>query len=1485
MISGDILHGAWLPATQRLFVWGETAEPVRRKGRQPKIPLHPFQSLLPTLRERLDELGVAVELAEHTQTFWLPSASRAPLPSSELVATGAVELPRGAAELAPWQVTGLLLPAGVALDVLPALRGEDGHDRACGADLRFWRVAALLALQLLAGQQFMPALLRDGNRLRAAWRPRPDPPAAQNIAALAESLPPVCRAAVDDPAAAPTPRELVDDFLAAAVDGSVRLSLARSQAMTTPGGQWLEALLGPDPILNLKGRAADELFESWQSWVRQAQVAGDDVFRVTFRLEPPDEASDPWQLVYLLQASDDPSLLVPATLVWRERGPSFSYLHRRFEQPQERLLAALGYAARCFPPIEASLQQAAPEVARLSANEAFSFLTQAAPLLEQSGFGVLVPAWSISQSARLQLRARAKSVSSPNARSRLGLDTLVDFDWELSLGGETVERAEFERLVALKTPLVQLRGQWVLLDPAQMQKALAFFERHNGELDLSDTLRLALDTGAAEHDGIPVAEVDADGWLNDLLGSLRDLQQLELLATPGGLHGQLRPYQVRGYSWMAFLRRFGLGACLADDMGTGKCLAADTPVPINGTLRTIESIWNTYAGATLFDGEGYWATPTAPLLVNAIDEQSGRIVSAPVRRLYRQHVHEPMRKLRLADGSCITITRRHRLLTDKGWTNELQTGDYVCVPARLIWEGQPVDPDLVTFLAWQIAEGHEVHKTAQVSITQKDVRQLEELLQTIHRIGERYHLKINRPEIHAHSSRSAACLNLSSVAYRRFLTANGYNWGKLSREKSIPDFIMRADQDSVRLFLSHYFEAEGSAVAHMRSIEIGTASPLMIGQLGVLLRRFGIWMRVAAKKKCATNGKRIYRTYYIGIIGGNSARRFRQEIDFLSPRKQRKLEAICARTSNTNVEGIPASDLVADAVKTTNLPLLHWGMRSPVYIDGSQQFSRTSLERVLHGCDRILSGQAEQEYRLLPRSKWTKQTLEAYAHLDERQVNSTRQQLRRLLDQEVFYCRIAAIEAVEYEGWVYDLEIATHHNFVANNILCHNTIQTISLLLHEREQLGVTAPSLLVCPTSVIGNWVRELQRFAPSLRVMAHRGTERKQGAAFAEAAAEHDIVLTSYPLLARDQETLHSVSWGSAVLDEAQNIKNPHARQAQAARGIVAQNRVALTGTPVENRLSELWSIMAFLNPGYLGSEAAFRRELARPIERTGDQAARERLRRLTAPFVLRRLKTDPTIISDLPEKLEIKEYCSLTPEQATLYQAVVEQELNQIEASEAGDSAIARRGQVLAMLMKLKQVCNHPAQFLHDGSAVDGRSGKLQRLEEMLEEVYAVDERALIFTQFAEMGTLLQRQLQRVFGDVLFLHGGTPARERDAMVRRFEAPGGPHMFVLSLKAGGTGLNLVAANHVFHFDRWWNPAVENQATDRAFRIGQTRNVQVHKFICGGTLEEHIDELIESKRALAESVLGADESWLTELSTAQLRDLVALRRDEVTEG
>jgi SNF2 family DNA or RNA helicase len=994
----SILHGTWLPRKNKFFVWGESLQFSKRRGSE--SPPHPFQT-------KLDDLPILGNCERRTLKVWLPAVGETPVPSPELVATGAIA-PEGTPSLVPWKVTGWLVPINDGLDFL--FNMQKLH---IGADLAAWRVAALLAMEIVSSQQVMPSLKMKGPELLATWRPRPSPATAHKLAAVIRALPPLSRAFITEPGAALTSQVLVNHFVAAAVDiASREAQRNRKFKSGTPGGAWLAGLGSDGPLVKLRDVGAFRLYNGWKEWSSQSDVAGDEKFRITFRLELPEGRSQTWLLSYLLQASDDPSLVIPAAQVWRETGSTFKYLNRRFEHPQEKLLKGLGYASRLFPPINASLRSAAPEGAQLNNDDAFLFLKEAAPLLEQSGFGVLIPAWW-TQTARLQAKARLSPQSAKvESSGLLNFESLVNFEWELTLAGEKISRSEFERLAALKEPLVQVRGQWVVMDPNQAQAALRFFDKGGGKMTLPEAMRLGLDMDtSAVPPGVDVVGVETGGWLRDLFTRLNDSAQLELLPVPLALKAELRPYQQRGYSWLAFLRQVGFGACLADDMGLGK------------------------------------------------------------------------------------------------------------------------------------------------------------------------------------------------------------------------------------------------------------------------------------------------------------------------------------------------------------------------------------------------------------------------------------------------------------------------------------TIQALSLLLREREQ-PVMAPALVVCPTSVVGNWVREIERFAPSLKVLVHRGLDRKKSSAFVNEVKAYDVVITSYPLLTRDRAVLTEVAWGTAILDEAQNIKNSGAKQAQAARTLKAANRVALTGTPVENRLGELWSIMAFLNPGYLGSEDSFRKNYARPIERLNDTDAAARLRKLTAPFVLRRMKTDTSIIADLPEKMEMKVYCPLTKEQATLYQAVVRDALTQVDLAQAGGDAMKRRGQVLAMLLRLKQICNHPAQFLGDGSPLEGRSGKLARLTEMLEEACAEGDRVLIFSQFAKMGALLQTYLAQALNEeVLFLYGGTKAKDRDVMVRRFQSPDGPKIFVLSLKAGGTGLNLTAASHVFHFDRWWNPAVENQATDRAFRIGQTRNVQVHKFICGGTLEDKIDIMIESKKALAESVLGAGEAWLTELNTDQLRDLVSLRQ------
>ncbi len=448
---------------------------------------------------------------------------------------------------------------------------------------------------------------------------------------------------------------------------------------------------------------------------------------------------------------------------------------------------------------------------------------------------------------------------------------------------------------------------------------------------------------------------------------------------------------------------------------------------------------------------------------------------------------------------------------------------------------------------------------------------------------------------------------------------------------------------------------------------------------------------------------------------------------------------------------------------------------------------------------------------------------------------------------------------------------------LADDMGLGKTVQALVLIRKAWEESR--QPTLLVCPTSVIGNWQREASRFVPDLPVHIHHGGDRPTGKKFQRLVKDSGLVLTSYALLHRDSELLGQVSWSNAILDEAQNIKNPETKQSRAARSMKANFRIALTGTPVENHVGDLWAIMDFLNPGLLGNRTDFRRRYFLPIQTRQDPDATAKLKRATGPFILRRLKTDKSVIADLPEKVEMKVFCRLTKEQASLYQAAVDDAMSPIESADG----IARRGQVLALLLRLKQICNHPAHYLADGSPLPKRSGKLNRLTELLDEIRDAGERVLIFSQFTEMGVMLQRHVQESFGkEALFLHGAVTRKGRDELVRRFQSDEGPWAFVLSLKAGGTGLNLTNANHVIHFDRWWNPAVEDQATDRAFRIGQKRNVMVHKFICSGTLEERIDMTIDRKKDVAGRVIGSGEQWLTDLSNRELRDILALSDDAV---
>lgn len=1240
----SILHAAWLPLQEtlsggELFLWCrnldyavqpqstvDTPTAVGNDERQ-RVPSHPQQMPLGQLRQQLLHQfpGLSIDKMRPTSaTAWFPTSNGIPesrrtvfqhastqnsmediLPiekeyngdhsdsrngideqqpstddlagqddSSEKNIDGIPSVEHTV--LAPWQITGIAISAIDALRFLSQLSNQeildtsrvhtnkDELDRSddqngaiqkngtpllldrlrIGNDLLFFSSISKFALEILVGQHYLPSVWLDAScGFFALWQPAIfDAKIQERFEALIQEMPPVCRAYnLESPSDALSAAHITERIVATLADSAIREWATFDQLQqdhqdtqnqdtqgaepppeqqshaelqhSTPTNYWFEQLVSQKNRLSLPPQPLHRLYREWNAWMDQLHVASDAGFRICFVLAEPatipdDDSSitsaidNNWRLSYHLQSRSNPQIMIAAKDIWTTASTSLTIEDMRIDQPQEHFLAGLGAVSHLFDPIAQSLTNSRPEFAELTVHEAYQFMREVGPLLQSSGFGVIMPAWWAEREERqLGLRLRLASDDELMIDDLPGLNTEVDYSWELTLGDELIDREAFQHLVELDSPLVRVHNRWTELNPAQLNAARGFLQGDGaenikpngntalghtrgdfGKITLLQALRMITQKGsgfsldlddkhvgklhdpnlisAAELDSamppqaedsvepaldlnvtntviempslLPLTGVHLDGWLDKAIERLQHNDLMPEIMEPSGFVGTLRPYQRRGVAWLIYLRRLGIGACLADDMGLGK---------------TIQAI--------------------------------------------------------------------------------------------------------------------------------------------------ALHLSI-----------------------------------KESREEQ---------------------------------------------------------------------------------------------------RQNRK--------------GAP---------------------------------------------------------------KLTAAKTEVY-------------------------------------------------------------------------------PTLLICPTSVLANWQREINRFAPNLRAIIHHGNNRLTDDAFLDTAAEQDFVITSYGTARRDIDFLENPLWQDVILDEAQNIKNPNAKQTQAVRRLRSQHRIALTGTPIENRLSELWSIFEFLNPNYLGGHDRFHKQYILPIERYNSERHVNRLRQMVQPFLLRRLKTDPTIISDLPEKNEMIVYCSLTQEQQRLYTGEVEKTLNTLDSSEG----IQRRGLILGLITKLKQISNHPAHYLKQKAdtlqleELRNRSGKLSRLAEMLEEALSVGDHALIFTQFVEMGELLQSYLSNILGEEIpFLHGGTSAMQRDRMVQHFQSEDGPPVFILSLRAGGSGLNLTRANHVFHYDRWWNPAIENQATDRAFRIGQLRNVQVHKFVAAGTLEEHIHSLIESKKALAENIVGSGEDWLTEMDNNQLRKLLMLRSD-----
>ena len=991
-----VLHMAEMDGS--LILWGERSADDRpaEKG------MHPWSATTGELKAALPSLRKESAFAV---TAWLPTTRSGPAPSSALIA----EVSARPTKISSWNVWAYRLSYQDVVSILPMAYGRRALDGGAiiGEDMAWWAGVLRQTASMVARQQYLPDAIPVGDdTYEGAWSPVFAGEETGWISAAAARMPAAARAitllraknAPSKPAAASLWRVLynmTDHIVRASVRNAERRKRTRFSSIHDA---WLYSLRSKYHTISGASGMPAQLAGQVREWHRPVTIMAASPFRLCFRIEEPEGDGYTWNIRYLVKPNDDPSMLVPADTAWADEHAGI----------RGHLLFALGHAAGLCPDISVDLSGGGTAGHTTDTAGAHRFLMYEAEALRQTGYGVIVPSWWTGRGNRRRLTAKARVRTTSPGSGMLSMDSVMQFDWEVALGDQTMSIEDLEAVAALKTPLVKTRGMWVMVGAEEIRAAINLLKKGRAAGSLLDAVQMELGMGDTPEE-LEWGGISSDG-IAGVMGRLRNHTNMEETETPAGFVGHLRPYQRRGYSWLSFLRQWGLGGCLADDMGLGK------------------------------------------------------------------------------------------------------------------------------------------------------------------------------------------------------------------------------------------------------------------------------------------------------------------------------------------------------------------------------------------------------------------------------------------------------------------------------------TIQMLALLQRDREA-GETRPALLVCPTSVINNWKREAARFAPELRVLVHHGSGRARDGKLRRAAARHAVVVTSYGLLLRDIDTIRDMQWSGVILDEAQNIKNSQTKQAHAVRSIPSDYRFALTGTPVENSVSDLWSIMEFLNPGFLGGQKSFRQKFLLPIQSGMDRDAAERLRRATGPFILRRLKTDRSIISDLPDKIEIKEYCSMTKEQATLYASV----LREAERALSEAEGIQRRGIILATLSKLKQVCNHPAHFLGDGSAIPERSGKTERLKEMLEEVVESGDKALIFTQFVEMGNMLKRYMQEALGrEVMFLHGGTPRRRRDAMVERFGDDDSVQVFIVSLKAGGTGLNLTAASHVFHFDRWWNPAVEDQATDRAFRIGQTRNVQVRKMICAGTFEEKIDQMLEQKKAMAESVVGTGEAWLTELSNDELRDVLALSREAV---
>lgn len=967
------------------------------------------------------------------------------------------------------------------------------------------------------------------------------------------------------------------------------------------------------------------------------------------------------------------------------------------------------------------------------------------------------------------------------------------------------------------------------------------------------------------------------------------------------------------------LHRMLQGSGNFSEMGSGKCLAAKDLQLVNGELLEAEKVWEEYAVNPIFDGEGWWATPKKALTIVSLDG-SGALTKKEVKKLYKQKISEKVRQIRLDDGSEVTITKAHKLYKATKWNNQLEKGDVVCVPKKLPHEDGNLSPELANLMGWLVGDGCDSNPNSnRHRFTQKDDDDRNRVKNLIKKITTEYDLEVNIIETRENETHRATSLEICSRSFRDLLVSKGYKWGRLAALKEVPSSVMTATEAAVAAFLQGYFDAEGYVWKERYTIEISSASHLLMKQVACLLRRFGIWLRLRKKRARATNGKNIWRDYWVGTIGGPSARLFRDKIGFSVNYKREDLDKFLEVTPNSNVEGIPASKILREITEYTGIPQRHITGSYTVYMRGTQEPSRETLQLFVNNIRKILNGTKKSEMLCTiaaggQGSGRNKAYLPAYESLDSAWLQEKCDLLQQLIDQNVHYVTIADIKEIDYDGWVYDLEVEDYHNYVAENILCHNTGSAICAI-HWHKEMGHIDKALVICPKSVVGGWEEQIQMFS-NLSFVSITGAKKEDR--MKKLSLVRDVYLINYEYTWRIIDDLLNMKFNMIICDEAHRIKDPGSEQSKACYtlGDQAEYRIALTGTPVLNSSLDAFGVMRFVDSRVFGeSFYSFRSKYFinispdnSPIQKyVAKHGADETISDKMYSRALRFLKEE---CLDLPKLIAMPDrVVSLSPEQDQAYRR-----LRDDLCAEIMNNKQIRINHVLTLMLKLNQVTSGWIKDSDTGEIIHFKSNpKLEELKTIVEEAgdqpiilwaYYIEDMKLLTSFYGrcqkckeptnfikeencpKCGTYIKYRCSEVQGSTkyrnaeiarfrftpeersklrkkLIEEGKTPQEIRaelgDLLPDGSEPPQS-NLIINQIVAASEGLNLQRASMAIFYSRNWSLKDWSQALARNHRQGQTKPVTYVNIVAQlmdgeDTVDQRIANALKKKEDLSKKI------------------------------